>query len=90
MLKTMPGKMELSEDPVISNVNDDPMVNHPSHYQGNQIEVIDVIEEFNLNFCMGNAIKYILRADYKENDIQDLEKALWYIQRELDFRYGNN
>lgn len=61
------------------------MVNSPQHYQSNGgIEAIDVIEGFNLNFNLGNAIKYILRADKKGNKKQDLEKSLWYIKRELD------
>ncbi len=61
------------------------MVDHPQHYQSvGGIEAIDVIEGFNLNFNLGNAIKYILRADKKGNKKQDLEKSLWYIKRELD------
>lgn len=61
------------------------MVDHPQHYQSNRgIEAIDVIEGFSLNFNLGNAIKYILRADKKGNKKQDLEKSLWYIKRELD------
>ena len=68
------------------------MVNHPSHYQGNGLEVIDVIEKFNCSFCTGNAIKYLLRAGSKvdfegqnatEKAIQDLEKAIWYINRRI-------
>lgn len=59
------------------------MVNHPDHYQGAKTEVIDIIEDYNLGFSLGNAIKYILRADKKGNKKQDLEKALWYINREL-------
>jgi hypothetical protein len=58
-------------------------VNHPNHYQGNGIEVIDIIEAFDLNFNLANAIKYILRADKKGNKKQDLEKAIWYLNREL-------
>jgi hypothetical protein len=57
-------------------------VDNPPHYQGNSIEVIDIIEDFDLNFHLGNAIKYILRCDKKGNKIQDLEKAIWYLQRE--------
>jgi hypothetical protein len=53
------------------------------HYKQTDIEPIEVIEEYNLNFCLGNAIKYILRADYKGSKIADLEKARWYIEREL-------
>ena len=59
------------------------MVNHPPHYTVNGIEVIDVIDAFNLNFNMGNALKYLLRADRKGNKVQDLKKALWYLQREI-------
>ena len=57
-------------------------VNHPSHYQQG-IEPIEVIESWGLNFNLGNVIKYTLRAPYKENMIQDLEKAKWYLEREL-------
>lgn len=59
------------------------MVNHPKHYQGNKFEVIDIIEDFDLNFSLGSAIKYILRAGKKDERNQDLEKAIWYLQREL-------
>lgn len=60
------------------------MINHPSHYnQG--IEVIDIIESWGLNFSLGNAIKYILRAPHKSNQIEDLKKASWYIKREIEF-----
>lgn len=64
-------------------------VNHPAHYQsGNGMEVIDVIDAFGLGFNLGNAVKYILRAGKKDkdNDITDLEKAKWYLQREIDNR----
>jgi len=56
-------------------------VNNPDHYQQFPVEVIEITEH--LNFCMGNAVKYILRADFKGNAIQDLEKARWYIDREI-------
>ena len=59
------------------------MVNHPDHYQGNKMEVIDIIEDYSLGFSLGNAIKYILRADKKGNKKQDLQKAMWYLEREL-------
>lgn len=59
-------------------------VDHPEHYQANGIEAINVIEGFNLNFNLGNAIKYILRSDKKGNKKQDLEKAVWYLNRELE------
>ena len=58
-------------------------VNHPSHYnQG--IEAIEIIESWDLNFSLGNAIKYILRAPHKSNALEDLKKAEWYIKREIE------
>lgn len=58
-------------------------VNHPNHYQGKTFEVIDIIEDYELNFNLGNAIKYILRCDKKDCKKRDLEKAIWYLQREI-------
>jgi len=60
------------------------MVNHPIHYTSHPsgIETIQITEH--MNFCLGNAIKYILRADLKGNKLQDLEKASWYINREIE------
>lgn len=58
-------------------------VNHPSHYQGNKFEVIDIIEDFQLGFNLGNAIKYILRAGKKDSWESDIKKAIWYLEREL-------
>lgn len=60
-------------------------VNHPSHYNAGRIEVIDFIEDQNLNFHLGNAVKYISRAGKKDpaKFREDLEKAIWYINREL-------
>lgn len=61
-------------------------VNHPDHYNWlpNGLEVIDIVE--NLNFCMGNSVKYIIRADYKGNPIEDMKKAIWYLNREIQRR----
>ena len=60
-------------------------VNHPHHYNGGKIEVIDYIEDQNLGFCLGNAIKYISRAGKKNKskEIEDLRKAIWYINRRI-------
>ena len=60
-------------------------VNHPPHYGGanNQYEAIKVIEAWQLDFCLGNALKYISRAGKKEDMIQDLKKAKWYIDRKI-------
>ena len=63
------------------------MVNHPSHYQSKSgIEVIDVIEAFDLGFNLGNVVKYILRCGKKDSDIQELKKAKWYLEREISNR----
>ena len=61
-------------------------VNHPGHYNSGQIEVIDVIEDwFNgLDFCAGNVIKYVGRYKHKENPVEDLKKAKWYLNRMID------
>jgi len=61
------------------------MVNHPSHYGGgnNPYEAIKVIEAWDLGFCLGNTVKYISRAGKKDETIQELEKALWYLEREI-------
>ena len=58
-------------------------VNHPPHYTAGGIESIDVIEAFDLGFCLGNAIKYVLRAGRKGDGVEDLRKARWYIDREI-------
>lgn len=60
------------------------MVNHPPHYKGNTLESIDVIEDFGLGFHLGNAVKYILRAGKKGDKVEDLKKAIWYLQRECE------
>lgn len=59
-------------------------VSHPSHYNTGKIEVIDVIEDWHLDFHLGNAVKYIARCNYKDNKIEDLRKAIWYLQRVID------
>jgi hypothetical protein len=61
------------------------LVNHPKHYGGkdNPYEAIKVIEAWDLGFCLGNTIKYISRAGKKDETIQELEKALWYLKREI-------
>ena len=59
-------------------------VNHPPHYKTGGIETIDFIEAKELNYHLGNVIKYITRSDHKGNRKEDLQKALWYLQREID------
>jgi SNF2 family DNA or RNA helicase len=63
-------------------------VNRPSHYNHGKFEAIAVIRDWKLNFNLGNAVKYICRAGHKGNLVQDLRKALWYIQDEINFLDG--
>ncbi len=67
-------------------------VNHPSHYTTGKIEVIDFIEAWNLNFNLGNVIKYVCRAGKKnhQSEIEDLKKAIFYLQRQVDLLGGRN
>lgn len=60
------------------------MVDHPDHYQGKTLEAIDIIEDYDLNFNLGSALKYILRAGKKNETEQDLQKAIWFIKREAE------
>ena len=81
-------KKYTKENEVSKNYDD---VQAPKHYTDTKIEVIDYIEDKNLGFCLGNAIKYISRAGRKqsaalgekEKAIQDLQKAIWYIERRI-------
>jgi hypothetical protein len=61
-------------------------VNHPKHYTSHPsgIECIQVTEH--MSFCLGNATKYIWRADLKNDAIEDIDKAIWYLQREKQRR----
>ena len=67
--------------------NNKEMVNHPNHYGGaeNVYEAIKVIENWDLDFHLGNTVKYISRAGKKGTDkeLQDLKKALWYLERRI-------
>ena len=61
-------------------------IDHPKYYNVGKIEAIDVIEDWKLNFSLGCVVKYICRAEYKDSTIQDLEKASWYLTREIERR----
>lgn len=71
-------------------------INRPHHYTQGRIESIEVIEDWKLGFCLGNAVKYICRAGKKDpnKEIEDLEKAIWYIERQVSQliteRHDNN
>ena len=60
-----------------------------AHSKQGKVEVIDTIESYNLNFNLGNAVKYICRCNYKGAKVNDLKKAIWYIEREL-LNYSEN
>ena len=60
-------------------------VEHPSHYaEGRNYEPIEVIKDWNLNFNLGNVVKYISRAGRKENILEDLQKAKFYLEHEIN------
>lgn len=69
--------------------NDNDIVNHPSHYTSHPsgVECIDVTEH--MNFNIGNAIKYLWRVDFKNDPIENLKKAEWYVRREIERRTSN-
>lgn len=75
-IDSYPEKEEPENDPV----------NHPAHYTTGKIECIDFITDKRLNFCRGNAVKYIIRAGLKdpEKEIEDLEKAVFYLNHEIE------
>lgn len=65
-------------------------VNQPKHYTKGKFEVIEVIEDWDLNFRLANAVKYIARHEHKGKPLEDLKKALWYLQREISIRERTN
>ena len=64
-------------------MNDKPEINHPSHYNRGKMEAIDFIELLGHGegFCMGNAVKYLIRYDAKDDRASNLKKACWYLTR---------
>jgi hypothetical protein len=71
-------------------------VDHPAHYKAGGIEAIDVIEAWELNFSLGSAVKYISRAGKKTladgtklDGLEDLQKAHWYLAREIERQLKN-
>lgn len=69
---------KLDEDKAKAKARAD-MVNSPSHYTAGGIEVYDYIAAKGLSYELGNVVKYVSRADYKGNKLQDLQKARWYL-----------
>ena len=62
------------------------LIHHPPHYTQAAIEPIDVIEDWKLGFHLGNVIKYLARAEHKGAPLDDLRKAAWYLNREIQRR----
>jgi len=77
------GWMHYSDDAVAEIKSKHDPVNHPKHYTAHPsgIECIQITEH--MGFNLGNAMKYIWRADEKNNAVEDLRKAVWYVQREI-------
>jgi hypothetical protein len=71
------------KDPITMEEPTEDPVNHPAHYKVGGMETIDFIEAKGLTYHLGNAVKYISRADHKGNRKQDLEKAKWYLERAI-------
>jgi len=62
----------------------DDLVNHPKHYNKGKFEHVEVVENWELGYHLGNATKYLMRASHKGNRLQDLQKARWYLSRAID------
>jgi hypothetical protein len=79
-------KYPTQEEIIAYNRRENEMVDHPTHYGGedNTYEAIKVIEAWDLGFNLGNTIKYVSRAGKKLDILEDLEKASWYINREIN------
>lgn len=75
------GEKDLCEDVVVKKAD---KVNSPSHYNAGAIEVIDAIEDWQLGFHLGNVVKYVARAGHKGAKVEDLKKARWYLNREIE------
>jgi len=59
------------------------MINQPPHYTNTDVEPINAIEAWQLNYRLGNVVKYVARANFKDNYLEDLKKARWYLDREI-------
>ena len=75
---------QIIEIPITMEEPEHDPVNHPAHYKYGGIETIDFIEAKELGYNLGNVVKYVTRSDHKGNRKEDLEKALWYLTREIN------
>ena len=77
-------RYELSHNPHNEKCESSSMIDHPDHYaKGRKYEPIEVIEDWNLGFHTGNALKYISRIGRKDDAILDIDKSIWYLDREI-------
>jgi hypothetical protein len=81
-LNSVPRKRGRPRKNPVSHTEDN--VNSPAHYKAGGIETIDFIEAKELGYNLGNVIKYVSRADHKGKKLEDLKKAQWYLNREVD------
>lgn len=58
-------------------------IEKPAHYNQSSIQPVDVIENWRLGYHLGNVVKYVCRHQYKNNPVEDLKKASWYLEREI-------
>lgn len=72
----------------MSNKENEDLVNHPEHYTKGKIEVIEFIEDQDLEYHESNVVKYVARAKHKGKRIEDLKKALWYLDRKIRLLEG--
>ena len=84
-METSNGSNRTTGAVIVPSTNDE--INHPAHYTAGGIEVIDFLEAWNFPFHLANAIKYICRAWRKDKNalVTDLKKAVWYINRYIDY-----
>ena len=85
-------KMKMASSEIVTKIEvDDPRmpkfvdnVNHPPHYKIGGMETIDFIEAKELDYHIGNVVKYLTRAKHKRNELEDLKKAQWYLDRAIN------
>ena len=66
------------------------LINHPPHYNMGKIEVIDFIEDQNIGYHLSHVIKYVCRAAHKGQELSDLKKAMWYLERYIWLKEKKN
>lgn len=76
--------MNFTVNPINLTVVNKEMVDHPKHYNQGKYEPIDVINDWNLNFNLGNCIKYVARHEHKGKPLEDLKKAMFYLKYEIE------